>query len=566
MLSWKRLCYVILMVTVVSTVFMLYNINEERTKNIKTENDREIRQTFLPVRPLAKETKQTVRIFGNPQREIYGEIYQNVRQLFLDLHFSVEEEEQFLPEEVKTDDLVVFCEDSIGSHADLVALGKFVEQGGRVILAAGLAEGNEDSYIWPYLGIREKSVRENYNRLSFQKPLFPFQQEEMTYDGYSLSTWMTLGSDAEVYIEDAKKGVPILHTYEKGTGGMCLINGTFLSDARCLGLLTGAAGALLPDFIYPVMGIKTVFLDNFPMITYINDKACMKLYGCSTESFVRDVVWPNFQGISLRTDTPYTSGILTVASSEKSFPTVNDSLFTTIGKSALQYDGELIYTEKCLNPDKICFNQAFIDEFHSVFSNYEIRGLALQTEEFTEDMLQIPQAKIDMIRGMLHHKKLRLSCENGRYVYPAATTGNSMEEGNLFAISSVVAAYGMISHVFDVNALIAEDENTPSWDLDKKQIGIFEKQTLKAAPWLMGVTLSETKDYIKSYRNLDYRWSREGNQIVLDVSGAGEGQTFFCRTEDEIRSAEGLSYEEAGNGYYLLRVLEEHAVIEMEGE
>ena len=81
------------------------------------------------------------------------------------------------------------------------------------------------------------------------------------------------------------------------------------------------------------------------MITYINDKACMKLYGCSTESFVRDVVWPNFQGISLRTDTPYTSGILTVASSEKSFPTVNDSLFTTIGKSALQYDGKLIYKE-----------------------------------------------------------------------------------------------------------------------------------------------------------------------------------------------------------------------------
>ncbi len=566
MLSWKRLCYVIFMVSVVSAVFMIYNINEERTKNIKTENDREIRQTFLQARPLSEETRQTVWLFGDEKKEIYGDIYQNVRRLFLDLHFAVAEEERFLPEKIKTDDLVVFCEDSIGSYADLAALGDFVERGGRVILAAGLAEGNTDSYIWPYLGIREKSVRENYNRLSFQKPLFPFQQEEMTYDGYSLSTWIHVGSDAMVYIEDAKKGVPILHTYESGEGGMCLINGTFLSDARCMGLLTGAAGALLSDFIYPVLGIKTVFLDDFPMITFINDKACMKLYGCSTESFVRDVVWPNFQGISLRTDTPYTSGILTVASSEKSFPAVNDSLFTTIGKSALQYEGELIYTQKCLNPNQIYFNQAFIDEFHSVFSNYEIHGLGLQTEDFTEEMTKIPQAEIDIIRGMLGYPKLRFSCEDDRFVYPAATIGNSMEEGNLFAISSVAAAYGMISHVFDINALIAEDAHTPSWDLDKKQIGIFEAKALRAAPWLHGVTLSETKDYIKSYLNLDYRWNKSGNRIELSVSGIGKGQTFFYRTGGRIQKAEGLSYEEAGNGYYLLRVLENHAVIEMEGE
>ena len=120
--------------------------------------------------------------------------------------------------------------------------------------------------------------------------------------------------------------------------------------------------------------------------------------------------------------------------------------------------------------------------------------------------------------------------------------------------------------MFDVNALIAEDAHTPSWDLDKKQIGIFETEALRAAPWLRGVTLSETKDYIKSYLNLDYRWNKSGNRIELSVSGIGKGQTFFYRTGGRIKKAEGLSYEEAGNGYYLLRVLENHAVIEMEGE
>lgn len=566
MLSWKRLLYVVLIVSVVSAVFMLYNINEERTKNIKIENTKEVKQVFTEERTLEEESKQTVRIFGDEEKEIYGDIYKNVRQLFLDLHFQVAEDSFFLPEETKTGDLLVFCGDSVSRYADLTEVGEFAERGGNVILASGLPEGNKDAYLWPFLGIREKSLRENYGRLSFQKPLFPLQQEEMVYDGYSFSTWINVGSEAQIYIKDAEKGVPLLHTCGCGAGGICLINGTFLSDVRCLGLLTGAVGALRSDFIYPAMGIKTVFLDDFPMVTYINDRACMKMYGCSTESFVRDVVWPDFQGISLRTDTPYTSSILTVASSEKSFPAINDSLFTTIGKSALKYDGELIYAEKCLNPEKICFNQEFIDEFHAVFSNYAIRGMALQEEDFREAMMEIPGAKIEVIRGMLGNEDLRFSSDKEYYIYPSATIGNSMEEGNLFAVSSVLAAYGMISHVFNVNEMIAEDENTPSWDLDKKQIGIFESDVLARTPWLQGVTLSETKDYIKSYQNMDYRWKKEGNRVEIDASGIGKGQTFFFRTDGRIADAAGLSYEEAGNGYYLLRVLENHAEIIMEGE
>ena len=38
MLSWKRLMYVILIVLGVSSVFIVYNINEERAKNIRIQN------------------------------------------------------------------------------------------------------------------------------------------------------------------------------------------------------------------------------------------------------------------------------------------------------------------------------------------------------------------------------------------------------------------------------------------------------------------------------------------------------------------------------------------------
>lgn len=567
MLSWKRMLYVVLIVTVVSCVFMLYNMNEERARHVQIRNIQEEQSEFVETRLLKDAEKPQVWIVGDGGKDIYEKIYHNSRQIFTDLHYTVREVKQLDPEKLERDALVVFCDDSVGSYTDLRKLGQFVSGGGKVILAAGLPEGNEDSYLWPLLGIREKSVRENYNRLCFEEALLPVQAEEMFYAGYDLSTWLAVGEDAKVYIRDGESDVPVLYTCEYGAGKICLINGTYLADLHCAGLLTGAAGVMQEDMIYPVLGSKTVFLDNFPMITFINDKLCMQMYGCSTESFVRDVVWPDLQGMSLRTDTPYTSSILAAASSDQSFPEINDSLFTTIGKSALQYNGELIYAANCENDKEIYFNQNFIDEFRSVFTNYEIRGLALQTETFSENMLNIPDVKIQVVRKMLGSGRgTGFSCDKEYLEFPAATVGNSMEEGNLFGICSLLGAYGMVSHVFDINTLIAEDEETASWDVDKRQIGLFEKEILKKVPWLEGKVLSQTQNDIRSYVNLDYTWKKDKDRVELDCSNAVKGQAFFFRTNGRIREAEGLSYENAGNGYYILHVQQSHAVIIMEEE
>ena len=537
MLSWKRMLYVVLIVSVVSCVFMIYNINEERARHIRIRNVQEEEREFVSAGQVSEEKKPMVRLIGDKKEDIYKDIYRNTRQLFDNLHFTVIEETRLDAEKLDGEELIVFCDDSLSSYTDLTELGAFIERGGKVILAAGLPEGYEDSYLWPFLGIREKSVRENYNRLSFEESLMPLQFDEVVYDGYNASTWLSIDEDAEVYVRDADKDVPILYTCDRGKGRICLVNGTFLADVRCMGLLTGALSVTEKDFIYPVLGTRTVFLDNFPMITFINDKVCMQMYGCSTESFVRDVVWPGFQG-----------------------------MFTTIGKSALQFEGELIYAANCKDPGRICFNRQFIDEFEEVFRNYEIQGLALQSDHFTESMLEIPGTRIGFVRTRLDGEGAGFSCDKEYLEFPAATAGNSMEEGNLFAVTSVLASYGMISHVFDINTLIAEDESTASWDRDKKQIEIFESEILRNVSWLEKRVLSQTGDDIRSYLNLEYGWKKEAGRVELDCSNMVKGQAFYYRTDGKIADAEGLTYEEIGNGYYLLRVVENHAVITMEGE
>lgn len=565
MLSVKRLLYVILLVITVSGVFMTYNINEEKTKKIEIYNKVVEEEPLSKEISISKEKEPKFLIIGSRSKEIYKEIYINTCLIMSDLKLSYEEKNKIEIKDLNNNTILIFCDDVVSKYIDLKTLGQFIIDGGKVIFAGGLAEGNEESYLYPFLGIKEKTIKENYNNLRFVKELFPIQYEEMRYDGYNASTWLSIKSDAEVYVEDANKKVPILYSYNYENGESFIINGTFMADINCAGILTGAIGSIMDDFIYPIVGSTSVFLDNFPMVTYINDKACMKLYGRNTESFVRDTVWPVFLGISLRQNIPYTSSILIESSKDKSFPVINDSLFSTIGKSALQYEGELVYGANCEDENKVFLNKDFLEKFNQIFPRYGVNGLVMMSDELNENIINIPDVKIKNIRGYLSAREgnERFYSNSSYSVFPAATFGNTLEEGNLFEIMSVMSSYGMISHVFDINTLIAEDEDTPSWDRYKKQIGLFEEKVLSPASYLEGKTLSQMSNKVKSYVNMEFGWKKEGNRIEIDCSKFIKGQTFFYKTNHEIESADGLSFEKIDNGYYLLKLINEHAVIEL---
>lgn len=503
MLSFKRLLYIILIVAILGGVIVIYNIQENRLTSSRFPDHPTLEREFLKSVMVDESENPRVWILGNPEDEQYGDIYKNVRQFCADIHLVAVENECLDVDKIENRDLLVFCDASVSHYAEPAELESFIAGGGRVILAAGLGEEDENVVLWPAFGIRGQSEGEDFHDLTFERPLLPVQPDEVFYEGNSRSDGLDVCADATVYIRDEESDVPILYSYSWKDGSICLINGTFLKDARCMGLLTGAIGAVVPDFIYPVLGIKTVFMDNFPLVTPDGDALCRKIYGYSMEGFIRDVVWPAFQGISLRTDTPYTAAILPT-SSDGGFEEADDSLAATIGRFVLQIDGELADA-----------------------------GVQ-QKEDYA--------------------------------LFPATTEGNTMEDGNLFLATSELGAYGLVSHMFDVGGLMVSDDGIAGWDLYKKQIGLFESEVLNPASWLEGRTLTQAEDDISSYRNMDYGWTVNGNCVELYCGGAVKGQAFFYHTDNRIANAEGLTYQDIGNGYYLLRVLENKGIITLEEE
>lgn len=574
-MSLKRLLYLVLAVAALGGVFLVVNSQGPDAASTAASGAASAERTYLgggSVGSVQEGEGPRAWIVGSSEDSRYGKIYDNVRMFCEDARLTVAGEgtlDAKAMQELQEQDLVILCHPALDRFTDAAAFERHIARGSRVIVAAGLAEGSADAPLRAALGIQSKAGQQECREVAFENPLLPVQPQRAVYGGESQCTAIEVTDDAVVYLRCEEGGIPLLYTHPWQEGAVCVINGTFLEDASYLGFLSGAIGALLPDFVYPVLGVKTLFLDNFPPTSDADGQA-QQVYGYSSEGFAQEVVWPAFQGVSLRTDTPCTTSVLAMASSSDDFGTQNETLLKTAGEAVLQVGGELAFGARCPKGGEVVCNQGLLDDFSAAFPQYTVRGLVLEDGEFSRRMLDAPNTDIQVVRcalenrGSLENGEAWRSGEGAPMVLPAVTEGNALEDGNLLAICSAVGAYGLVSHVFNMEDLAASAGDSGAWDSAKEQIGLFESEVLAAVPWLEGRTLSGTFDDVKSYRELNFSWVPEGNRVKLDCQDAVQGQAFYYHTDRRIVDAEGLAYEDVGGGYYLLRMEAAHAEIVLE--
>lgn len=555
MLSIKRLAGILGITLFISIIFLAYILSDNSMKKLEIENTQGSKSEIMEASTDWETAKASVCLVGEE-----NQIRENAEKWLSKAKIPYKKTEK-IEAAVLEDAIYVFCQEKIEQCVNVRVLGDFINGGGKVLFAAGLSEGYTDSYLNPIIGIVEKGIRENYTEFSVEPGFLPFYQEQMKYPGFSASTWLKLRDDAEIYMKDAVKGVPILYSYLYGKGRSVVVNGDFLKDFSAAGMLAGALGILQGDFIYPVMGTKSVFLDNFPVAANADDSECMKRYGRSTEAFVRDKMWPVFEGMGVRNEMKYTSSILTAATGERSYPAVNDSLFYSISKSSLLYGGEVVFSGTFDNEGDLSFYEAFETGFSEIFPKYRIKGFSVLwgnpgTVNLEKLKERYPDVKV--VRSYYEgDSKSRFVTDveerDGLCFLPVISEGSSLD-ASIWDLSMGISSMGLMSHRFDIDSMLGLSETTDTWEENQRNLEEFEKRVYQNTKWLESFTLSDMQMRIEGALSLEFQWEKQGSSIRLNTNHMAKGQCFYLRTPKEIASVKGAEYEKVAENYYLLRV------------
>lgn len=564
MLSIKRLTWIISIALFISLLFLLINFQESTHDEVNIVNEQYQIQELLNMEEEPEEISARFVLVTSDSDNL---VYVNIKKQLEDWGIAFLTTDHLVNYDTNKKVIYVFCEDEVSKTTDLVELVSYVEQGGRVLFASGIAEGNVESYLNPIFGIVDKAYKVTGNVFSFSDGFLPFQEEEMYYAGFNSSTWLQLQDKAKIYVEDVENETPLIYSYPYGNGKTLVVNATFLEDVSCMGMFAGLLSNEIDGFVYPVYNTKSFFLDNFPVVTYIDDEVCLALYGRTTDDFVENVVWPVFQRVAVQEEIKYTSSVMTAGSGDPYFPDLDASLFYTMGRSALIYEGELIASADFSKEGEIVENQAFYDEFSVFFPEYEIQALAITSGNYRETNVE----EIKVLRGYMFGDEESMflcepSYEKGMYQFPVMTDGIVLDSGNMFTIAMQISSMGILSQRIDINTLIADENEQPVWDEDKILFANYEERVIDIVDWMESVTLSETANYIHGYSNMYYEVSYEQDKILINCSNYRKGQVFYLHLPYEIEDVKGADIEEISGDYYLIQVYADQIEINYDGK
>lgn len=137
-------------------------------------------------------------------------------------------------------------------------------------------------------------------------------------DGFSTDTVSYSTYAREVALNDKAKlhmtsyeGLPLLWETAVGRGKAIVYNGTRIAEKINRGLMAGMLSQLKQSYIYPIIGMKVIFIDDFPAPEPEgNFEKIYNEFHLSTAQFMRQIWWPDMLAFAQKYDIKYTGLII----------------------------------------------------------------------------------------------------------------------------------------------------------------------------------------------------------------------------------------------------------------
>ncbi|SFA88436.1 DUF2194 domain-containing protein [Selenomonas ruminantium] len=397
-----------------------------------------------------------------------------------------------------------------------------------------------------------------------------------------------LAKDALVHIT-GQNDKPLLWEHQAGKGKFFVYNGVVRDDKTNIGILTAILAHCGTETIYPVLGTKVFYIDDFPspVPEGINPRIYEELQ-MTTEDFYRYQWWPYMQQVAKTFDLKYTGLIIESYGDvvKAPFPApsgrrARDS-FIVYGRELLNMGGELGvhgynhqplapagYNEKELDyipweskQDMVESLQELRRYIEAAYPDYAMRTYVppsdILSPEGREAVLEVfPEVKIfsslydGPAEAMAYIQNYERK-EDGTYELPRTSAGYHPKRQNMYEQISMLNYIGNFSHFVHPDELFYEESLAYSWSDMEQGLKDFLMEINSRFPFLRAVTNVELMNYFADYLDMDYQVDREDDKMIITTENNHQPLRFILRQCRDIDEITGGTWKKIGDDAYLI--------------
>lgn len=512
--------------------------------------------------------------------------------------YDIEQEQALELKEIYDFKCVIFTFERLDLLQNLEDYVSYVSEGGKLVFLMRPVIDESFKKISSLLGIKRFS-----EKLVDRAGIYLISDIIIGAEGYegkissitNSSINLTLDDDSKLHIT-SYDGTPLLWEKEYGKGKFVVFNATMLSEKVNRGMIPGIISIACGDFIYPILNIKMLHIDDFPApIPRGKDEKIYEEFGRTVPQFYQEVWWSDIVKLIKQYDLKISCFVIETYNRDVEPPFDMPDKFQTqnlllFGREILGIEGEiglhgynhqplvpagyirqdLDYTPWKDSHDMKASIEELIRYIHSVFPNYTLRAYVPPSNilsfegrtaviEANPDLKIIASVYLPNMEGDVYYQEFEVS-KDGIIEFPRISSGYVKTDEVMWEIYNGVNVPGVFSHFIHPDDILDEKRSKgKSWTILYEEFSSILKEVNLKFGWLESKTISEAGAELVKFLEFKPNIEYSENEIRIYCENFRENSYCILRTSREVIDSVNCEYDKISQSAYLIVLRDAYA-------
>lgn len=389
--------------------------------------------------------------------------------------------------------------------------------------------------------------------------------------------WYKLGDRSKVYMagiteETGRKedGDPaIVWRNTAGKAKVFAVNGDYLCGETGLGFLDAMMTETQAYTIYPVVNAQNLSVGSYPCLSSENDETIGQIYSCSQVQLHQNIVWPSLIAISEQSGFHMTC-FLTPRFVYSGGSAPDPELLDFYLRQMKERHGDAGWSAESRNEISVRTKNLRDEKFFEKAGNGYVYTAAYASQKKRKELSALADAgkagDIRTVTGPIGDGDFLLSFLSENMTYQGIThDADTYKYSDDLRNRSIQTALGYTNILLDMERVSWPEGIEDQWERYSREaagnIGMW---------WSLfsdfdKTTITESDSRLRSFFALDYKDSREGDVITLQIENRQGDVSFLLRTHDKnVASVSGGTFSKIEKDAYLIRAQEDEVSICLE--